>query len=505
MKHMRAIELKTTEGRRPVLAAALLAGAVCAGCTVGPDFHRPDLPKTDSYTREPLAATQAAPVPGGEAQQFSPGAEVPSQWWSMFGSKTLDDLVEQAFKKNPTIDAANAALRVAQENTAAQYGMYFPTLQASYARSRHKDAVGTIAPTLSSNAPIYNLHTAQLNISYVPDVFGLNRRSVESLAAQEDVQKYQLDAAYLTLASNVVSAAIQEAALRAQIDAANKVIDISSHSLALVRRQAELGAASGLDVATQETQLTQAQQVLPPLMKQLNQTRDLLAVLVGKLPSEGGMENFNLDQMTLPRELPLSLPSKLADQRPDMRAAEAMVHAASAQVGVAVANRLPQFAITAAYGGTSTEFSRMFATGNKFWEIGGSIAQTIFDFGTLKHRQRAAEAALDQATAQYRSVALSAFQNMADSLYALDADARNFTAAAAAENSTKKLLDLTNRQLEAGAVNALALWSAESAYLQAKNTRIQAQAARYFDTVALFQALGGSWENHENPPSAKEN
>ncbi|WP_211461352.1 efflux transporter outer membrane subunit [Collimonas silvisoli] len=475
-----------------VIASALTTVA-CGGCAVGPDFHRPAAPAVEHYTREPLSVTAEAPGTGGAAQHFDAGAEIERQWWTVFASPTLNDLVERAFKHNPSIESAQAALRQAQESTAAQRGIYFPTLQASYSPSRQKNAVGTISPTLTSGDPLYTLHTAQLSISYAPDVFGLNRRTVESLAAQAETQQYQLEAAYLTLASNVVAAAIQQAALRAQIQASEEIIHGAEKSLDSLRRQAELGFASGLDVAAQETALAQARQTLPPLMKQLEQTRNLLAVLTGSFPAQGGMENVELDALQLPQVLPLSLPSKLVEQRPDVRAAEAQVHAASAQVGVAVANRLPQISISALYGGSSTQFSRMFADDNKFWGVTGNIAQTVFDFGTLLHRKRAADAALEQAAAQYRSVVLTAFQNVADTLYALDADAKALSAAAAAEAAASKTMSLTQRQLELGFVNALVLLNAQQAYQQTRIARIQAEAARYTDTAALFQALGGGW------------
>jgi NodT family efflux transporter outer membrane factor (OMF) lipoprotein len=473
--------------------ACLLANAIlCASCAVGPDFKRPAQPEVQGYTREPLAATATAPVAGGAAQTFKQAAEVPQRWWTGFGSPSIDRLVQRAFDHNPTVDAAKAALRQAHESTAAQFGAYFPVVQASYSPSRAENAVGTISPTLSSGAPVYTLHTAQVSVGFVPDVFGLNRRALESLAAQEESQRFQLEATYLTLASNVVAAAIQQAALQAQVSAAEDIIAAEQRSLELLREQARLGYASGLDVATQESALAQAEQLLPPLSKQLEQTRDLLAVLTGDVPGQSAQPApLDLDALKLPEELPLSLPSKLVEHRPDVRAAEALVHAASAEVGVAVANRLPQFSISAVYGGTATQFARMFAEGNRFWSISGNVTQTIFDFGTLRHRQRAAEATLDQAIAQYRSVALTAFQNVADSLYALKSDADALAASLTAEAAARKTLDLTRRQLDAGAVNVLALLSAEQAYQQARISRVQAQAARYTDTTALYQALGG--------------
>jgi NodT family efflux transporter outer membrane factor (OMF) lipoprotein len=480
-----------TAVRVRLTAVVLVSTVLCASCAVGPDFHRPVPADAQGYVREPLTGTAGTPVAGGAAQTFKPGIEVPERWWTGFGSHSIDSLVERAFEHSPTIDSAKAALRQAHESTAAQFGAYFPVVQASYSASRAENAVGTIAPTLSSGAPVYTLHTAQVSIGFVPDVFGLNRRTVESLAAQEESQRFQLQAAYLTLASNVVAAAIQQAALQTQSAAAENIIRAVRRSLELLREQARLGYASGLDVAQQESALAQAEQLLPPLQKQLEQTRDLLAVLTGQLPAQAQVAQLDLDALKLPEELPLSVPSQLVEHRPDVRAAEAMVHSASAEVGVAVANRLPQFSISANDGGSATQFSKMFADGNRFWAITGNVTHTIFDFGALKHRQRAAEAALDQATAQYRGVALTAFQNVADSLYALKSDADALKASVTAEVAARKTLELTRRQLDAGAVNVLALLSAQQAYQQTRIARVQAQAARLTDTVALYQALGG--------------
>ncbi|MDE2155547.1 MAG: efflux transporter outer membrane subunit [Xanthomonadaceae bacterium] len=488
-------------GRRSVACgwrAGVLALAVLgAGCAAGPDYRRPELSSPDRYTRAPLPAAIGAAATH-DAQRFIQGAPVSREWWRGFGSPALDDLVRRALVHNPTVDAAQAALRQAEEEVAAQRASYFPTIQASYSPSRSLNPVGTISPTLSSGQALYTLHTAQLTVGYVPDVFGLNRRTVESLRAQADMQRDQLDATYLTLAANVVDTAIQEASLQAQIDATKAAIGADARALSILRRQAAMGGASGLDVAAQAAALAQARQNLPVLRKALEQTRDLLAVLVGALPSQAGQADIDLAALRLPAALPLSLPSQVIRQRPDVLAAEAQVHAASAEVGIAVANRLPQFSISAQYGGSSTQFSRMFTDDNVFWSLAGTVSQTLFDFGALKHRQRAAEAALDQAKAQYRSVVLAAFQNVADTLYALDQDSSVLAAATQAEAATRKTRDLTQRQLQAGAVNALVLLGAEQAFQQARIARIQAVAARYEDTVALYQSMGTGWGSPGN-------
>ena len=502
-------------------------GALLSACAVGPNFKRPSLPAASGYTpgqgtlppTASAARVQSAPGAPGDlaataadqsaAQTFALGQRICAQWWALFHSPALDALIQQAFQHNPSIDAAVAALRQAQEQVYAQQGFFFPTVQASYDAERQKLAgnVATsaapgaqgsgvvIAPAAPAQPVTYTFHTAQLTVSYAPDVFGLNRRQVESLQAQADAARYQLQAAYVTLASNVVAAAIQEAVTRAQIKAAHSIVDANGRSLEVLRGQFRLGAAMQLDVPAQEAALAQSRQLLPPLMKQLEQTRDLLRVLAGNAPDHDLSQTFTLDSLHLPTQLPLSLPSQLVDQRPDVRAAEAQVHVASAGVGVALANRLPQFSISGAVGGQASQFDQMFWPSGIFWNVIGSAAGTLFDGGTLRHRQIAAEQALRQAQDEYRSTVLGAFQNVADSLHALYADADALNAALAAEQAARTALDLTQKQLQAGYVGYLALLTAQQAYQQAVITRVQAQGMRLGDTAALFQALGGGWWN----------
>jgi NodT family efflux transporter outer membrane factor (OMF) lipoprotein len=482
--------------RRFCCIAALSLLPLISGCAVGPNFHRPEAPAGAGYSAKPFTATASSPnEPGGEEQRFISDMEIPKHWWVLFESPPLNSLIEKSIKANPTIDAAKAALRQARENVAAQRGFYFPTIQANGSASRQKDATETLAPTLTSGAAYFSLYTAQLSVSYMPDVFGLNRRQVESLEAQAESQRFQLEAVYLTLTSNVVAAAVQEASLHAQISATQKIIEISKTLLEIMRRHLALGYVTGLDVAAQEAALAQVQATLPPLEKQLALTRDQLAALAGRFPSEEMEEKFDLDALSLPKELPLSLPSKLVEQRPDVRAAEAQWHSACAQVGVAVANMLPQISITGAMGGTSTQLSQLFIPGNTFYGITGSLTQTIFDAGTLLHRKRAAEAGLNQAAAQYRSTVINAFQNVADSLHALEEDANALNASVNAERAARRSLDLTRRQLELGYVNYPAVLLAEQAWRQSLINLVQARANRLADSAALYMALGGGWWN----------
>jgi NodT family efflux transporter outer membrane factor (OMF) lipoprotein len=513
--------------RRPLCAAsvAVAVAALMSSCAVGPSYHRPPAPVGAGYSPTPLpAASAAAPVPvqGGEVQQLVAGRDIAFEWWQLFQSPALNSLIEKAFKANPTIAAAQASLRQAQELVYAQLGYFFPTVDANYQFERQKVAgnlANSVAPGVQGNGQVivpiqdpnntphnspldFNFHTAQLTVGFTPDVFGSNRRQVESLRAQAEAQRFNLEATYITLASNVVAAGIQEAAVRAQIAAVGQIIDANRKSLNILQDQFRVGYAMRIDVAAQETAVAQAEALLPPLQKQFEQTRDLIRALVGNLPSEEVPETFELDSLTLPPEIPVSLPAKIIEQRPDVRIAEAELHSANAQVGVAVAAMLPQFSITGAAGGTATQFDWMFRSGGPFWNVVGGVSQPIFHGGTLLHQKRAAEQALKQAAAQYQNTVITAYQNVADSLHAALSDADALAADWKAEQAAKVTLDLTRRQMEVGYVNYLTLLSAQTAYSQAVLTRVQAQATRYGDTVALFQALGGGWWNQPANMSA---
>jgi NodT family efflux transporter outer membrane factor (OMF) lipoprotein len=471
--------------------AVLLTLSACA--CVGPNFHRPAPPKVERYTIDPMPSTTAsAEGPGGAAQRFLTDQGVPRDWWKLFGSVELESLVSEALRANPEILSAQAALRQALENTAAQRGAYFPTALGSFGASRNLNAVGVLAPNLASGTALYNLYTPQVTVSYVPDIFGANRRQVESLAAQAEASRYQLDATYLTLTANVVTAAIQEAGLRAEITGTLRVIELEREALSVLRRELELGAIAEGDVFAQDAALAQLEATLPPLNRQLQLVRDSLAALTGHLPADLKPDHLELDQLVLPIDLPLGIPSQLVERRPDVRAAEAELHAATAQVGVAIANLLPQITITGDIGSSATAMRDLFKAGTGFWNIGANATQTLFAGGTLLHRKRAADAALDQAGAMYKSAVLTAFQNVADTLHALDTDADALNAASRAMSASQKSLDVVRHQLELGSVSYLALVNAEQNYQQAVIALAQARTNRYADTAALFQALGGS-------------
>jgi NodT family efflux transporter outer membrane factor (OMF) lipoprotein len=339
---------------------------------------------------------------------------------------------------------------------------------------------------------VYSLFTPQVSVSYVPDVFGANRRRVESLAAQAEAARFQLDATYLTLTANVVTAAIQEAGLQGQIDATAQVIALERESLGVLKRELELGAVAEADIYAQEAALAQLESSLPALHRQLALTHDQLAVLTGHFPSEFKPLDLRLAQLTLPSDLPLGIPSQLVERRPDVRAAEAQLHAATAQVGVAISDMLPQFTITADAGSAATALGDLFKAGTGFWSLGANASQTVFAGGTLIHRKRAADAALDQAGAAYQSAVLTAFQNVADALHALSNDADALNAASRAQDAAEKSLGVARHQLELGAVSYLIVLYGQQTYQQALMAVVQARANRFADTAALFQALGGS-------------
>jgi NodT family efflux transporter outer membrane factor (OMF) lipoprotein len=496
--------MSLTCNSRPLILHAILSLIALAGCAVGPNFKRPAAPDVGEYTPSPLSTTAATPnVSGGEAQHFANGSDIAADWWTLFHSKPLNELIEQSLTNNHDLKAAQAALSAARENVQAQRGLYYPSVTGSFSATRQRQS-GQIAPALTSNAFLYNLFTPEVSVSYVPDVFGLNRRTVESLKAQEQEVRFQMIATYTTLTSNVVVAAIQEASLSMQIDATRQLIDINSDMLQILQYQFDKGYANRLDVAAQESQLAQIAATLPPLLKQLAQQRDLLAVLAGQFPSQAPDEKFELSSLQLPEDLPVSLPSQLVEQRPDVLQAEANLHDASAKIGIAIANRLPNIELTANAGSSAAALDELFTTGTGFWGLGAAVTAPIFQGGTLLHRERAAKAAYDQAAEQYRSAVLVAFQNVADTLTALEQDADALKAAAAAANAAKVTLDLAQRQLQDGYAGYLALLNAEQGYQQGLINLVQAQANRYADTAALFQALGGGWWHRADLRDAHE-
>ena len=474
---------------------ALLAGVtLVAGCTVGPDFLRPSKPGVDGYTPEALASqTNSAASSGGAAQQFLQGQDIPGQWWVLFRSDELTALINEALKSNPDLVAAQATLRQANENVYAQQGGLFPQFNANASGEQQRFSGAAFGQPGAST--VFGLTAASLSVSYNIDAYGGVRRQIDSLVAQAEYQRFQLEATYLTLTSNVVVAAVNLASLQAQITATEGIIRLETDALGVVQHQFDLGGASRADVLLQQATLEQTRGTLPPLQKQLAIQRNQLMTLIGRFPSQYGGESFHLSALHLPEELPVSLSSQLVEQRPDVRAAEAQLHAATANVGAAIANQLPQFSITGQYGLSSTGLSSLFLPGSIVWNLVGNLLQPIFDGGTLEHQTRAARAAFEASAAQYRSTVLRAFQDVANALRALQSDADALRVQVAAEAAARGSLDLATQQYQFGAINYVTLLNAQQTYQNAVINRLKAQAARYSDTAALFQALGGGWWN----------
>jgi NodT family efflux transporter outer membrane factor (OMF) lipoprotein len=421
---------------RRLIRFALVASPLLAGCVVGPNFKAPAPPPVSAYTASPVLSTEATPgVPGGEPQHFLSGADIPADWWTLFHSPQLNALISQALANNADLKAAQAAILVAHEATRAQHGAFFPQVSAGPSITRQKDPSNTLAPVPANNASLYTLITPQVSVSYVPDVFGLNKRTVEGLAAQEQASRYEMIATDITLSATVAEAVIAEASLDDQIAATNELISTSREILSLLQYQKSKGYVAGPDIAAQQAQLAQVEASLPPLLKQRDQQRDLIAVLTGGYPNQTPAASFTLASLTLPTSLPLSRPSALVAQRPDVLQAQANLHAASAQIGVATAARLPNISLSANAGSNALAIGQIFGPGTGFWNLGASLLAPIFDGGTLLHQQRAARFAYQQSAQQYRGTVLTAFQNVADTLAALQHDAETLKATAAAADA----------------------------------------------------------------------
>ena len=484
----------------PVLA--LLA---IAGCAVGPDFKAPAAPKTDRYTARQLPPeTAATAVAGGAAQTFAIGKALPTRWWTLFGSDKLDALVTQAFANSPTTDSARAALRQAEANLDAQRGAFFPSVDASASAQRQRINAAAYGSTAAGSS-LYNLYNVSVSVAYTLDIFGGVRRSVEAQAAATEAQRYELQATYMTLAANVVTSAVGTASLRDQIAATRDIVAAQEKQLDIAQKRHRVGAVAYTDVLAAQSSLAAVRATLPPLEKQLAALQSQLAVYLGKLPSEFNGGDFELADLHLPRQIPLALPAQLVRRRPDVRAAEARLHSASAEIGVATANLLPQLSISGSIGTQSTAAAQLFK--DKIWSVGAGLTQPLFHGGELTAKRRAAIAAYDQAGADYRLAVLTAYKNVSDSLTALQSDAQALQAQYSAMTSARENRDLVERQYTLGSISYLNLLDAQRQYQQSRVSYAQALASRYQDTAALFQALGGDWDDSavatadaNNPP-----
>ncbi|GBQ28609.1 outer membrane channel lipoprotein [Gluconacetobacter sacchari DSM 12717] len=471
------------------------------GCAVGPNFHHPAAPATRFAQAGRPARTDSLAGADGQAQVFHPGADIPAEWWTLFHSPALDRLVRHALANSPTLDSARHALRVAQENRAAQAGVLYPSISASFNPARYKTS-RTYSPVPNSNSWLYTVHTAQLNISYQADIWGGLRRGIEATSAQRDAERYQLEAAYLSLTGELVQAAIAYAALRAQVEATQDLVASQREILDSATRQIALGQISDADLAQQRAQLAQAEATLVPLRQQVTQQHDQIAALAGDMPDDP-TPDFTLDGFTLPQDLPVSVPARLIDQRPDVKVAEAGWHAACAQVGVAIANRLPNLQLSAQPGLAAASIGQLFVPGYGQWMVAGMLSQPLFQGGQLMHQERAARAQYEQAAADYRAAVVAAVQDVTDSLNAIGFDATALVADSTAERAATRGLEIARARLAYGDASRVDMLLAAQTALQARVTLAQARAARLSDTAGLFQSLGGGWWNRHDAPPAR--
>jgi NodT family efflux transporter outer membrane factor (OMF) lipoprotein len=477
---------------------ALAMAAILAGCTVGPDFQHPTAPDDTRFTETPLPVqTVSAKTTGGAAQRLAAGQDIPGEWWTLFHSPRIEVLVTQALQANPDLVAAQATLREARENLRAEQGALFPSITANGSATRERISPYALGEP-GGTSPPFNVLDPAANLSYTLDVFGGIRRQIEQLGAQVDYERFELEATYLTLTSNVVTAALTEASLQAQIEATQDIIKIYQQSLTVTQSRFELGGVSRSDVLQQQANLASALATLPPLQKQLEQERNQLAVYLGTRPDRFSGPTIVLADVTLPEDLPVSVPSQLVEQRPDIQAYEALLHSATAQVGIATANLLPQFTLSASYGREAPSLSQLFSPAGIVWSLAGAIAQPVFEGGTLLAKRRSTQAALEVAAAQYSSTVNTAFQSVANALVAIRRDAETLQASLQSAQAAEASLKVAQAQFQAGGITFVSVLQTEQTYQSARLSLVSAQAARFTDTVALFQALGGGWWNRND-------
>lgn len=473
--------------RRPIRSALLMA-VVLAGCTVGPDFRAPDPPTVDRYVPGPPPAAPGMPT-------LVPDRDIPAEWWSVFESKEIDALVRRAFANSPTLDQARARLTQAQELRTARAGAtQYPQVDASFGAERQRIDPATFGFPEAPNPGPFNVFTLGANVSYNFDLFGGTRRDLEALAAEVDYEAYELEAARLTLASNVVTTAIRQAALHAQADALSAVLVAQRSQLGIIEERYQAGGVAWVDVQNQRLLVAQTEAGIPPVRAQEAQAGHLLAVLMGDAPASSEVPVITLAALSLPAELPVRLPSELVRQRPDIRASEALLHKASANVGVATADLYPKLVISGGFSSSQLNIGDLLGNGINIWNIAANLLQPVFHGGELQARKRAAEAAFDQAAASYRLSVLQGLQNVADVLRALEGDALALSARSEQAARAEEAYRIALRRYDAGGVSQLAVLDADRQRRQAEVDRVQAQANRYADAAALFQALGGGWK-----------
>ncbi len=476
-------------GRWRRVAAALLGAAAVAtaGCAVGPDFVAPRPPGAEAYTAHRLpSATVAA---DGRAQGLDLGAVVPREWWRLFECPALAPLIDEAIAANPSLQAAQATLRQSADQLRAGYGVFWPQIGASASAARERSFV----PAANASRTTFNVFTVAGNVGYVLDVFGGERRAVEGLGADVDFQRYETAATYLTLVGNIVNAVIADAAYAAEIRATRQLVAHERDQVQITETQARAGTAPYVNVLTLEAQLDAAEAQLPPLRQKRAETRHLLAALLGREPAASAPPRVRLAAIALPTDLPVVLPSELVRQRPDILAAEAALHRASADIGVATAAMFPQISLSGGYGSDAVSTATLFSGPAAAWFIAAQAATPVFRGGTLWFQRRAAIDAYQHALASYRQTVLGGLVQVADTLTALGHDAAELDVQLRRETAAREAAHLTDVNYRSGIATYLELLVANAQLNQAAIARIGGQAQRLQDTVALLVALGGGW------------
>ncbi|MFI4868127.1 MAG: efflux transporter outer membrane subunit [Steroidobacterales bacterium] len=473
-----------------------LSGLLC-GCAAGPDFVRPSPPAVTHYAygQDPLVTSAAQ----GTAQHFSPGAKLEADWWHLFNCAKLDAIVAEALARNPGLEAAQESLRASEDSLRSGYGIFFPQVDADAAATRQRFSALRFGEAAAPST-IFNLFTLSASVSYALDVFGGQRRLIEASKAQVDLQRASEQATYLTLVSNIVNTVIASAAYRAEIESTRQLIELQGEQVKLAEVQSQAGTVPYSNVLSLKSQLASYQATIPQLEQRLAQSDDLLATLAGHVPADWNPPDIGLAELTLPSELPVSLPAELVRRRPDILLAEASAHAASANIGVATAALLPSVTLSGSYSAIGLTTGTLLDAGGRAWSVGADATAPLFHGGTLWFRRKAAIDNYRQASALYRQTVLGAFGQVADALRALEHDASTLDADDTALQATRLALHLIQTNYAAGLDTYLDVLNADAQYHQAQINDLQAIAVRYQDTVALYAALGGGWWTAQPAP-----
>ncbi len=489
----------TDDRSRHILRASLIATALAVagtGCTtVGPNFKPPPAPTVMRYT-SPDERTAPDPDAGSAPPQtIALGEKVTADWWTLFRSPDLDGLVKQAIAGSPTLDSAEARLTEAREGVVEARSALYPQIGFNASIAGDKQSLSTFGLP-SSAFPLpdsYELFQFGPSASYTLDLFGGTRRKIEQQAALADFQGDQLDAAYLTLTGDTVTQAIRVASVRAQLKALSDILAIDQQNLELVQTERKTGTVPDSDVVTAESQLATDKTLRPDLDQQLSVAKHALAVLTGRAPGGWSPPDFDLSALTLPSELPVSLPSDLIHQRPDILAAESLLHASSARIGIATAQLYPEITLSAGLSASSLNGGALFDPSGLVWSIAGGLTQPIFDGGRRKAQRRAALADFKASAADYKQTVLLSFGQVADVLQALTHDADLLASQQRALELASESERLQRINYGAGGVGLIDLLDAQRQYQQARLGYVRAQAQRYQDTIQLLVAMGGGW------------